>query len=69
MSKDKITKNKKKAPGDKSNSKALSEYQASKKGSIITLLETKDLKKKYKKSPHLMWAFFMSLKYNFNLLA
>ena len=50
MSKDKITKNKKKAPGDKSKSKPLSEYQASKKGSIITLIETKDLKKNKKKA-------------------
>ena len=45
MSKDKITKNKKKAPADKSKSKPLSEYQASKKGSIITFIE-KDPKKK-----------------------
>jgi|LakMenE01Jun11ns_1017448.scaffolds.fasta_scaffold5768571_1 hypothetical protein len=46
MSKDKITKNKKKPPADKSKSKPLSEYQASKKGSIITFIETKDPKKK-----------------------
>lgn len=46
MSKDKITKNKKKPPADKLKSKPLSEYQASKKGSIITIIETKEAKKK-----------------------